>query len=408
MMGRFAQGASEVLCGNTVAVTGFDQALLKCGTITSSPTGAPFKAMKFSVSPVVRMAISVKNPAMLPKLIVGLRLLTKSDPLVQVVSESNGQYVLCCCGELHLEVTLSMLRSEFCKGVEITTSDPVVSFRETVTTTSSKVGLVKSPNKHNRLYGTAQPLPEELVLQIENKQVDVSKESDARANLLINKYEWDSMEAKKKIWCFGPELNPTNVLVDMTKGSQYLPQVKDSVKAGFMWATANGPLCEEVVRGVRFNVMDVSLHSDSVHRSAGQIIPPTRRLIHGSMVTAAARLMEPIFLVEINTTTDAQTGAYSVINRRRGEVISIENRPGTTMVNLKAYLPVMESFGLTEALRAACHGHASPQCVMDHWQIMADDPYEEGSFSSNVVAQVRARKGLNVNMEEANYYLDQL
>jgi len=406
MMGRFAQGVSEVACGNTVAVTGFDQVLLKCGTITSSPIGAPFKSMKFSVSPVVRMAIGVKNPAMLPKLIIGLRMLSKSDPLVQVINETNGEYVLCCCGELHLEVTLSMLRNEFCKGVEIVTADPVVSFRETVTATSSKVGLTRSPNKHNRLFGTAEPLAEELCTQIENKLLDVTKDNEARSQRLINSFGWDSTEAKKKIWCFGPEGDPTNVFVDMTKSTQFLHEIKDSVKSGFQWAAANGPLCEEAVRGVRFNLIDASLHSDTIHRGVGQILTPVRRLVHGSILMASPRLMEPVYLVEVTTTTDAQTGVYSVISRRRGQIFAEERREGTILVTLKAYLPVLESFGLSSALRAACHGQASPQCVMDHWQIMSDDPFENGTYANTVVAQVRARKGLNAVIEDADHFLD--
>jgi elongation factor 2 len=80
-----------------------------------------------------------------------------------------------------------------------------------------KVGLAKSPNKHNRLFGTVEPLSQELCVLIENHSIDVTKDNDARSSLLINKFGWDPMEAKKKIWCFGPEGNPTNVLVDMTK-----------------------------------------------------------------------------------------------------------------------------------------------------------------------------------------------
>ena len=90
-----------------------------------------------------------------------------------------------------------------------------------------------------------------------------------------------------------------NLLVDMTKGVQYLNEIKDSVVAGLQWATKEGPQCEENVRGVRFNIHDVTLHTDAIHRGGGQIIPTTRRCLYACMLTAGPTLFEPIYLVEI-------------------------------------------------------------------------------------------------------------
>jgi len=283
----------------------------------------------------------------------------------------------------------------------------VVPFRETVSITS-EVCLVKSPNKHNRLYGTASPLPEELCDQIENKTVDVTRDNEARSSILMNQFGWDSMEAKKKIWCFGPHANPTNVVVDGTKGNQFLHEIKDSVVASFHWSTQTGPLCDEMVRGVRVNLIDVELHADAIHRGDGQIMPPFRRLIQGSILSASPRLMEPVYLAEISTTAGSQSGVYSVISHRRGQIISEDRREGTNQMVLRAYLPVLESFGLASALRAACHGQAFPQCVMDHWQVISDDPLQIGSFSNKIVSQVRIRKGMSKEIPDAAHFLDKL
>ena len=57
-----------------------------------------------------------------------------------------------------------------------------------------------------------------------------------RARLLADKYEYDVTEARK-IWCFGPEGTGANLVVDCTKGVQYLNEIKDSVVAGFQWAS---------------------------------------------------------------------------------------------------------------------------------------------------------------------------
>ncbi len=63
-----------------------------------------------------------------------------------------------------------------------------------------------------------------------------------------------------------------------------------------------GVLCDENMRAVRFNIYDVTLHADAIHRGGGQIIPTTRRVLYASMLTAKPRLMEPVYLVEIQVT----------------------------------------------------------------------------------------------------------
>jgi elongation factor 2 len=78
-----------------------------------------------------------------------------------------------------------------------------------------------------------------------------------------------------------------------------LNEIKDSVVSGFQWATKEGVLCDENMRGVRFNIYVVTLYADAVHRDDGQIIPTTRRCLYACVLTAAPCLMESVYLVEI-------------------------------------------------------------------------------------------------------------
>lgn len=149
----------------------------------------------------------------------------------------------------------------------------------------------------------------------------------------------------RKIWCFGPDGTGANIIVDVTRAVQYLNEIKDSVVAGFQWATKEGVLCEENMRGVRFNVHDVTLHADAIHRGGGQIIPTTRRVLYACQLTAAPRIMEPVYLVEIQVPSAASGGIFGVLNKRRGVPIGTEAVQGTPMEVVKAYLPVNESFG---------------------------------------------------------------
>merc|ERR1712151_733352 len=99
-------------CGNTVALVGVDQYLLKSGTITTLDSAHNITDMKYSVSPVVKVAVKTKDGKDLPKLVDGLKKLSKSDPLVVCTTEENGEHVIAGCGELHVEICLKDLTEE--------------------------------------------------------------------------------------------------------------------------------------------------------------------------------------------------------------------------------------------------------------------------------------------------------
>jgi elongation factor 2 len=407
MMGRKTEPVDSVPCGNTCAVVGIDQFISKTGTLTTDESSHPLVSMKFSVSPVVRVAVEPKNPADLPKLVEGLKRLSKSDPLVQCTIEESGEHIVAGAGELHLEICIKDLQEEYMGGAEIVVSEPVVSFRETVLEESNQVCLSKSPNKHNRLFVTARPLEEKLPEAIDNNEVTPKDEPKARARKLAEEFGWDVTEARK-IWAFGPNTNGPNVLVDCTKGVQYLNEIKDSVIAALQWVTKEGVLTQENMRGIRFNLMDVVLHTDAIHRGGGQIIPTARRVFYAAQLTAKARLMEPIFLVEIQCPQTVIGGIYAVMNRRRGQIIEEIQRVGTPLTNIKCYLPVSESFGFTADLRSNTAGQAFPQCVFDHWKVVTGDPLEKGSKAEEMVLATRKRKGLADEIPPLDRFLDKL
>jgi len=297
MMGRYIEAIEDVPCGNICGLVGVDQFLVKTGTITTFKEAHNLKVMKFSVSPVVRVAVEPKNPQDLPKLVEGLKRLAKSDPMVQCMIEESGEHIIAGAGELHLEICLKDLEEDHAQ-IPLKKSDPVVSYRETVTEESSIMCLSKSPNKHNRLFMKAVPMPDGLAEDIDEGEVSNKQDFKIRGRYLADKYEYDITEARK-IWCFGPDTTGPNLMVDCTKGVQYLNEIKDSVVAGFQWATKEGVLCDENMRAVRFNIYDVTLHTDAIHRGGGQIIPTARRVLYASALTAEPGLMEPVYLVEI-------------------------------------------------------------------------------------------------------------
>jgi len=262
--------------------------------------------------------------------------------------------------------------------------------------------------KHNRLYVVAQPLGDEVAKAIEAGQVNPRDDFKTRARVLADEYGWDVTDARK-IWGFGPDTTGPNLLVDQTKAVQYLNEIKDSFLSGFQWATREGPVGEEPMRAIRFNVMDVTLHADAIHRGGGQIIPTARRVLYAATLLADPGLMEPVFLAEIQVPEQAMGGIYGVLTRRRGHVFSEEQRVGTPLFTVKAYLPVMESFGFNADLRAATSGQAFPQMVFDHWQILpGGSPLKTDSLPGQVVTKMRVRKGLKEVVPGYENYYDKL
>eukprot|EP00662_Eupelagonemidae_sp_cell21_P000394 gene394-22398_t len=201
MMGAKQEAVEDIPAGNLVGLVGVDGFIIKTATITNDDcTDAyPMRQMKYSVSPVVCVAVECGNPADLPKLVEGLKRLAKSDPLVQTRIEESGEHVIAGAGELHLEICLKDLQEDFMAGAKLKISEPVVSFRETVQEESSKTCLSKSPNKHNRIYAKAAPIDEDLQKKMEDE------------------FDW-SVDEARKLWCFGPDAAGPNVITDVTKG----------------------------------------------------------------------------------------------------------------------------------------------------------------------------------------------
>lgn len=226
--------------------------------------------------------------------------------------------------------------------------------------------LAKSANKHNRIFATSSPISESLVEAIEKEEIDPKADPKIRAEKLAKDFDWDKTDALK-IWCFGPENVGTNMLVDSVKGAQYLNEIKDSVCSAFQNASKQGVLADENLRGCRFNLIDVKIHADAVHRNGAQIMPASRRLFQGLQIASRPTLMEPIFMCEITAPANALGGVYHTLSQRRGEIVEEIKIEGSPLHIVKSFLPASESFGFSSVLRQNTQGMAFPQTFFDHW-----------------------------------------
>merc|ERR1712194_86756 len=410
VLGKDVGSVLNVPCGNIVALAGVDQFMTKSATLTTDKKAYNFTSLPLNVSCVYKIAIRPADPKTLPKLVEGLKRLTKSDILVQTSSEVTGDHIVAGCGDEHLKLLLKDLKEEHA-GVDFTRGTPTVSYKETVTQESNKTALSKSPNKHNRLYVVAAPLDEEVCIALETFEINMQQEPKKRARILIDNYGWDKTDCMK-IWTFAPnepDIGGANVLVDQTKGIQYLNEIKESVNSGLQWAARQGPLAEEGMRGIRFNLLDVKLHADSIHRGMGQIQPTSGRVMFGAALTAECRFMEPIFKTIIACPEDVVAGVQQAIMAKRGEVQFTEEQDGKTVV--VAFLPISETLGdetFAQVLQTKTSGKALATYAFDHWQMIHTNPLEKGSKAEKIMLDIRERKGLKVEQPDIADYIDRL
>eukprot|EP01138_Halocafeteria_seosinensis_P015966 gb/GECG01016294.1/.p1 GENE.gb/GECG01016294.1/~~gb/GECG01016294.1/.p1 ORF type:complete len:994 (+),score=128.14 gb/GECG01016294.1/:1-2982(+) len=420
---RYRMNLNRVPAGNWVMLEGIDEYISKTATITEEEGGVSddvsiFRPLPFDTVSVVKLAIEPLNPAELPKVLTGLRSVSKSYPLLQTKVEESGEHVIIGTGELQMDCVLHDLRQMY-SGVEVKVADPVTSFCETVFETSSLQCFAETPNKKNRLTMIAEPLEKGMADDIESGRVDMNWSTKELANFFQTTYNWDILAARS-VWAFGPSQQGPNILRDDTLAGEVdkklLKNVKDSVVQGFQWGCREGPLCDEPIRNCMFKLLDANVAKEPIHRGGGQIIPTARRVLYSSFLLATPRLMEPVYSVEITCPADAVQAIYNVLARRRGHITNDAPIPGSPFYRVQGYIPVMDSFGFETDLRVHTQGQAFGLQVFDHWAVVPGDPLDSSivlkplepstptQLAREFMVKTRRRKGLSEDVTVSKYF----
>lgn len=354
-IGRFSIDVNSVIAGNLVLLSGIDGPIKKTATLidmnlNSSTTDSDefisiFRPLKFDLTPIMKLAVEPYIPSELPKMVEGLRRINKTYPSVLTKVEESGEHIILGNGELSMDCIMHDLRHLY-SDIEIKVADPSVTFCETVIESSSINCFTETPNKKNRLTMLAEPLENGLANDIENHSI-LLKEWDTKriSNFFRTNYDWDLLTSRS-IWAFGPEDDSPNIFLNNTIPSEVdqslLNNVKDSIVQGFKWGTREGPLCDEPIRNVKFRLLDANISKEPIYRGGGQVIPTSRRCVYSSFLLATPRIMEPVYLVDIQAPADVVQSIYPVLARRRGHVVQDAPKPGAPFYTMKAFLPVMD------------------------------------------------------------------
>jgi elongation factor 2 len=388
VMGAERVEVESIPAGNIAAVTGLRDAIV--GSTVSSEEGmTTFEQIKHVSEPVMTVAVEAKNTRDLPKVVEVLRQVAKEDPTLQVtINEETGEHLMAGMGELHLDVTVTRLQRD--RGVELKTSPPIVVYRESI---AGRAGPVegKSPNHHNRFYIEFEPLEPGVIDALKEGKINMKMEEIERRKILMDQV-MDKEEARNIAGFYG-----TNILLNMTKGIQYLKETMELILEGFEEALKNGPISREPAQGVKAKLVDVKLHEDAVHRGPAQVIPAVRQAVQAGILMADPVLLEPFQNVYIQVPQDQMGGAMSEIQGRRGVILSMDSQGD--MIILKAKMPVAQMFGFAGAIRSATEGRALWSSEFAGFEPLP------ANLLLETVKQIRTRKGLKPEMPKPSDYL---
>lgn len=379
----------RVPAGNIVAITGARNAVAGETICDIDRKIEAFEGLEHISEPVVTVAVEAKNTKDLPKLIEVLRQVGKEDPTVKMkINEETGEHLVAGMGELHLEIITYRINE---KGVEIETSEPIVVYRETIAGTAGPVEG-KSPNKHNRFYLEIEPLDEAVYQAIVEGEI---KEGRVKGKELIPKFQEYGLpkEQARKVW----DVYDKSIFINMTRGIQYLDEIKELLLEGFESAMDDGPIAKERVMGIKIKLMDAKIHEDAVHRGPAQVLPAIRKAVYGAIMLAEPALLEPIQKVFINTPQDYMGSATREIQNRRGQIVDMSQEGDMSTVESK--VPVAELFGFAGDIRSATEG----RCLWSTESAGFERLPRE--LQNTIIREIRQRKGLSDQPYGPDHYL---
>jgi elongation factor 2 len=388
-MGNTREVVSTLPSGNIPALLGLNYAV--AGETISTVRDIPaFESIKYVSEPVVTIAVEPKHPKDLPKLVEALRRITVEDPnLIVKINEETGETLMSGMGVLHLEIATSLLHEA---GLDITTTQPLINYRETVRTKAGPI-MSKSPNKHNKIFLRIEPLAEDVVEMVRTGRIheDMDKKEIAR---LLREKGWNADEARK---VSAVDVGG-NMLIDETKGVQFIQESMDSIKSGFDDVVHSGPIAHESVRGAKFILHHFVPHEDPAHRGLAQLMPAARRAMLGSILIADPVLLEPILGIEVKCPQEQIGTVAGVLSGKRGKLLNVDQKGLISII--QGEVPAAETFDLSEVMRGGTAGKAMWSTYFKTWQAVPQ------SILRSIVADIRKRKGLNPEPPGPDEFID--
>jgi len=388
-MSNVREQVGELGAGNIPALLGLTEA--RAGQTISTVKGiSMFEPSKYVSEPVIQMAVEPKHPKDLPKLVETLRKLTIEDPnLVIKIDEETGETIMAGMGVLHLDVSVNLIKDA---KIDIVTSEPLINYRETISG-SSEVVMAKSPNRHNKIFMRVEPLEPEIAEMCRDGTLSEMKDKKETTQILRD-HGWEP-DVAKKVMRFDSR---GNVMINGTKGVQFVDESTDSLLSGFDDLINEGGLAKEQVRNCKFTFTHFVPHEDTAHRGLSQLGPASRRACLGAFLSADPIILEPMLAIEVRVPTDLIGNVSSVLQGKRGKVLDMQQKGASSIVI--GEVPAVETFDISEKMRGQTAGKAIWNSHFKAWTPIPK------SILGTLVPEIRKRKGLSPEPPTYSEFID--
>ena len=388
-MGNQREMVGELAAGNIPALLGLGDA--RAGQTLSTVKGIEvFESVKYVSEPVVQMAIEPKHAKDLPKMVEILKRLTIEDPnLIIKINEESGETIMSGMGVLHLDIAANQIKEA---GLELVTSEPLINYRETVSQPTEPI-MAKSPNRHNKIFMRVEPLEPEIAEMCRTGELGDMKDKKEMTKIL-REHDWDA-DVAKKVMRFDSR---GNIMINGTKGVQFIDESSDSILSGFDDVMKEGPLAREQMRDCKFIFTHFVPHEDTAHRGLSQLGPASRRACLGSTLLANPVILEPILGIEVRVPQDLVGNVASVLSGKRGKVLDMQQKGIVSIVI--GEVPASETFDLSQIMRGQTAGKALWNTFFKSWSPIPK------SLVGALIPEIRKRKGLPPEPPKADEFID--
>ena len=388
-MGNQREMVGQLSAGNIPALLGLTEA--RAGQTVSTTKGIEvFEGIKYVSEPVVQMAIEPKHPKDLPKMIEILKRLTIEDPnLIIKINEESGETIMAGMGVLHLEIATNQIKEA---GLDLVTSEPLINYRETITQPTEPI-MAKSPNRHNKIFMRVEPLEPEIAEMCRTGELGEMKDKKEMTKILRD-HGWEP-DVAKKVMRFDSR---GNIMINGTKGVQFIDESSDSILSGFDEVMKEGPLAREQMRDCKFTFTHFVPHEDTAHRGLSQLGPASRRACLASVLLAQSVILEPILGIEVRVPQDLVGNVASVLSGKRGKVIDMQQKGVVSIVI--GEVPAAETFDISQVMRGQTAGKAMWNTFFKSWSPIPK------SLVAQLIPDIRKRKGLSPEPPKAEEFID--
>jgi len=381
-MGSHRENIKSLPAGNIVALSLRNPQIGDTLVEKNYEETIPFEKIKYETEAVVQYSIEPLHPKELKKMMTLLENMTINDANLKItINEETGEILISGLGELHLEIIINELKKQ---GIELIISDPIVTYRESIQK-KSEIITVKSTDSQNLISIQIEPLEHNIITLLTSGQINIKMSKNRRTQILREKTDLTDDLIQNLIFFD----NLGNAIFMLAKNSN--PEIKDTLPPiyyqKFEKTFRFGPLIHDPMRGIKVNILTISLKSGISQFNLLEMIPLLKEAIFKAFLSSKYAILQPIYKIEIKTLQSHIGVISSALSQCSGKIIQIEQKGPDTFI--KGQIPVHGTFGLASNLRSKTSGHIFWQTFFSHWEQVTPDPYME-----DIIKNLRIKRGI--------------